>query len=112
MKKDDLLDLNNILSTQRFSYNPPRYTEASLVRKLEEMGIGRPSTYAPTISTIQNRGYVIKEDRDIATVEDIENLFERENYEGFVVSEYDRTLKKLTVNSSEASLIGSFPIDE
>ncbi len=54
---------DSIDATQRFSQHPPRYTEASLVRKLEELGIGRPSTYAPTISTVQNRGYVIKEDR-------------------------------------------------
>jgi DNA topoisomerase-1 len=52
-----------ILATERFSYPPPRYTEASLVKKLEELGIGRPSTYAPTISTVINRGYVVKEDR-------------------------------------------------
>jgi len=52
-----------INATQRFTHYPPRYTEASLVKKLEELGIGRPSTYAPTISTIQNRGYVIKEER-------------------------------------------------
>ncbi|MFV0376724.1 MAG: type I DNA topoisomerase [Mangrovibacterium sp.] len=50
-------------ATERFSQKPPRYTEASLVKKLEEQGIGRPSTYAPTITTIQNRGYVLKEDR-------------------------------------------------
>jgi DNA topoisomerase-1 len=49
---------------QRFTQQPPRYTEATLVKKLEELGIGRPSTYAPTISTVQKRGYVVKEDRD------------------------------------------------
>ena len=54
---------NSIQSVERFTHYPPRYTEASLVKKLEELGIGRPSTYAPTISTIQNRGYVVKEDR-------------------------------------------------
>jgi len=52
-----------IQATQRFTQKPPRYTEASLVKKLEEQGIGRPSTYAPIITTIQNRGYVVKEDR-------------------------------------------------
>lgn len=53
----------NITATERFTHHPPRYTEASLVKKLEELGIGRPSTYAPTISTILQRGYVIKEER-------------------------------------------------
>jgi len=52
-----------ITATQRYTTPPPRYTEASLVKKLEELGIGRPSTYAPTISTIQKRGYVMREDR-------------------------------------------------
>jgi DNA topoisomerase I len=58
------LDLKELMARQVFSRNPPRYTEASLVKKLEELGIGRPSTYAPTISTIQKRGYVVKENRE------------------------------------------------
>ena len=53
-----------IVATQRFSKHPPRYTEASLVKRLEELGIGRPSTYASTIDVMQKRGYVVKEDRD------------------------------------------------
>ncbi len=57
------LSYDNITATQKYTSPPPRYTEASLVKKLEELGIGRPSTYAPTISTIQNRGYVSREDR-------------------------------------------------
>ncbi|OJV14506.1 MAG: DNA topoisomerase I [Dyadobacter sp. 50-39] len=58
-----LLKLADMKATERFTRNPPRYTEASLVKKLEEMGIGRPSTYAPTISTILKREYIVKEDR-------------------------------------------------
>lgn len=58
------LDLLSITATQTFSRHPARYTEASLVKKLEELGIGRPSTYAPTISTVQKRGYVVKEGRE------------------------------------------------
>ncbi len=63
LKVGQKLDLNEIIGLERFTYPPARYTEASLVKKLEELGIGRPSTYAPTISTIQKRGYVVKEDR-------------------------------------------------
>lgn len=59
----EVLERREIVSTERYSQGPNRYTEASLVRKLEELGIGRPSTYAPTISTIQQREYVQKGDR-------------------------------------------------
>ncbi len=63
VKKGMILLYDSISATQKYTVPPPRYTEASLVKKLEELGIGRPSTYAPTISTIQNRGYVMREDR-------------------------------------------------
>ena len=58
-----MLQRTEITATERFTQHPARYNEASLVHKLEELGIGRPSTYAPTISTIQQREYVVKEDR-------------------------------------------------
>ena len=63
MKQGEKLTYNEIIAQERYTQKPPRYSEASLVRKLEELGIGRPSTYAPTISTIQNRLYVEKGDR-------------------------------------------------
>ena len=64
LKKGQKLEYGPIVDTERFTQLPPRYTEASLVRKLEELGIGRPSTYAPTISTIQQREYVEKGNKD------------------------------------------------
>ncbi len=64
LSKGQALQLREMNATERYSRPPARYTEASLVKKLEELGIGRPSTYAPTISTVQNRGYVVKEDRE------------------------------------------------
>lgn len=63
LKEGDILERREITSTERFSQSPIRYSEASLVKKLEELGIGRPSTYAPTISTIQQREYVQKGDK-------------------------------------------------
>jgi DNA topoisomerase-1 len=64
MNIGDALEMKDILATERFTQQPPRYTEAALVRKMEELGIGRPSTYAPTISTIQQREYVEKGDKE------------------------------------------------
>jgi len=65
----EFLDLLQLLPEQHFTQPPPRYTEATLVRTLEEYGIGRPSTYAPIISTIQNRGYVVRQDRRLYPTE-------------------------------------------
>jgi len=64
LKIGQILQLSEMKALERFTRPPARYTEASLVKKLEELGIGRPSTYAPTISTIQKRGYVVKENRE------------------------------------------------
>ncbi|MEG2337040.1 MAG: DNA topoisomerase, partial [Bacteroidales bacterium] len=64
IKNGEILQLNQAQSREVFTQRPPRYSEASLVKKMEELGIGRPSTYAPTIATILKREYIVKEDRD------------------------------------------------
>mgnify|MGYP002611042043 FL=1 len=73
MKKGDAMLAVSVTATERFTQQPPRYTEASLVKKMEELGIGRPSTYAPTISTIQQREYVEKGEK-AGTARDYEVL--------------------------------------
>ena len=73
LKQGQALKMESIEAMQRFPHAPARYTEASLVKKLEELGIGRPSTYAPTISTIQTREYVVKEDRP-GTIRDLDGM--------------------------------------
>ncbi len=88
MKQGDSLNNNYITATERFSRPPYRYSEASLVKKLEELGIGRPSTYAPTISTIQNRGYIEK-----GTIEGTER-----NYAQLILEANKIVEKKLTEN--------------
>ena len=64
VKENDVLTMKETTATEHFTQRPPRYTEASLVHRLEELGIGRPSTYAPTIQTVQNREYVVKGDKE------------------------------------------------
>ncbi|MDA3880434.1 MAG: type I DNA topoisomerase [Prolixibacteraceae bacterium] len=94
IKKDDVISFNSISAAQRFSQRPPRYTEASLVKKLEEQGIGRPSTYAPIITTIQNRGYVVKEDRPGSEREFISLTLEKEKINEQILKEnygYERS---------------------
>ncbi|NJB71919.1 DNA topoisomerase-1 [Saonia flava] len=97
MKVGDALQNNYITATERFTRPPYRYTEASLVKKLEELGIGRPSTYAPTISTIQNRGYVEK-----GTVEGTERKYSQLVLEANVVSEKGLTE---TIGSDKGKLV-------
>ncbi len=82
MRTGESLQNNYITATERFSRPPYRFTEASLVKKLEELGIGRPSTYAPTISTIQNRGYVEK-----GTIEGVERKYVQFLLESGMVTE-------------------------
>lgn len=69
LNEGDMLDLNKVVPEQHFTQPPARYTEASLVRALEEKGIGRPSTYAPTISTIFERGYITRKEKSIQPTE-------------------------------------------
>ncbi|MEO9891832.1 type I DNA topoisomerase [Aurantibacter sp.] len=97
MKVGDALSNNYITATERFTRPPYRYTEASLVKKLEELGIGRPSTYAPTISTIQNRKYVEK-----GTVEGVERNYAQLLLENNAIAE-----KKLTetIGSEKGKLV-------
>ncbi len=72
LSKDEVLDLQKLLPEQHFTKPPPRYTEASLVKKLESEGIGRPSTYAPTISTIVDRGYITKDKKQLVPTDTAE----------------------------------------
>jgi DNA topoisomerase-1 len=95
-----ILNLNRIESVEKFTKHLPRYGEATLVRKLEELGIGRPSTYAPTISTIQKRGYVIKENRDGAV-----RLYQFITYKNGKISQEK---KNETIGTEKAKL---FPTD-
>ena len=97
VKLNEVLSLSEASASERLSQRPARYTEASLVRKLEELGIGRPSTYAPTISTIQQRGYVIKGEKE----------GEKRNFTTLVLKEGEikSTIKVETVGADKSKLM-------
>ncbi len=100
LKAKEILEMASIVATKRFSQRPYRYTEASLVKKLEELGIGRPSTYAPTITTIQNRDYVVRQDHPGVSRE----------YEVITLENDEVSEKKLSeISGSEKSKL--FPTD-
>ena len=97
VKLNEILKLSEATAAERLTQRPARYTEASLVRKLEELGIGRPSTYAPTISTIQQRGYVIKGEKE----------GEKRNFTTLVLKEgqIKTTVKEETVGADKNKLM-------
>lgn len=100
MKVGQTMNLHQLTATEKYTKHPARYHEASLVKKLEELGIGRPSTYAPTISTIQNREYVIKDYRDGKQVD--YKVFKLEKNKVSTITE------TMTVGAEKAKL---FPTD-
>ncbi len=96
MKVDDELALKKILAEQKFTQPPSRYTEASLIKEMEEKGIGRPSTYAPTLSAITKRGYVAKEKRNLYPTElgEITNEIMEENFLLIVEPEFTAKMEE------------------
>lgn len=100
LKVGQSLALSEIVAAEKFTYPPARYTEASLVKKLEELGIGRPSTYAPTISTILKRGYVVKEDRQ-----------GRERQVGIITLKNDKVTSATKTENTGAEKAKMFPTD-
>lgn len=107
----DVLDLNILTARESFSRPPARYTEASLVKKLEELGIGRPSTYAPTISTIQKREYVIKENRDGVDRKYRELTLENDQIKEHTKTEVTGTEKAKLFPTNVAMVVNDFLVE-
>lgn len=103
VEKGAELKLQKLEEKQHFTEPPPRYTEASLVRKMEEAGIGRPSTYAPTIDTIQSRGYVVKEDKKLVPTElgEIVIALLKEHFPDIVDMEFTANMEEKLDNIEE-----------
>jgi DNA topoisomerase-1 len=114
VKAGDKLALSEAIATETLSRGPARYSEASLVRKLEEMGIGRPSTYAPTISTIQDRGYAIKgdiegEERELTELRLISGAVAEEKKPATVGADKNKLMPTSTGNVVTDFLVRHFP---
>ncbi len=105
------LDLQRMTSREGFTRAPARYNEATLVKKLEELGIGRPSTYAPTISTVQKRGYVIKEFREGKDRKYVELVLENKKIEKTENIEVTGTEKNKLFPSNLAMVVNDFLVE-
>ena len=106
MKKDAVLTLDNMESKQHFTQPPSHYTEASLVRAMEELGIGRPSTYAPTITTIIARRYVTKENKNLYVTElgEVVNAMMKEAFPSIVDVNFTATMEMLLDGVAEGTV--------
>ncbi|EON78332.1 DNA topoisomerase I [Lunatimonas lonarensis] len=111
LKEGESLTLKEMKGRQSFSRPPARYTEASLVKKLEEMGIGRPSTYAPTISTIQKRNYVIKESREGVPRKYVEMVISSGNYNETQKTEITGADKNKLFPTNIAMVVNDFLVE-
>ena len=111
LKVGQILDLDNMKARQTFTRQPPRYTEASLVKKLEDLNIGRPSTYAPTISTVQKRGYILKEDRPGVERDYRELTLKNKNIKTETLTEITGTEKKKLFPTDMAMVVNDFLIN-
>ena len=107
-----ILKLNHMLAKEGFTRPPARYTEASLVKKLEEMGIGRPSTYAPTITTVQKRDYVLKESREGVERAYKEILLENDQVKSKSKTEITGTEKSKLFPTNTAMIVNDFLVGQ